>query len=84
MRIFIRAAIVALAGCSNAGSDRAEAPDHQPGKALAFYSNNDDEFRDASQRAKEWCQETYDAPAKYLNRRDSAEGNIVTFGCTTN
>ncbi len=84
MRILIFTAIVALAGCTSATVDRAEAPTQQPGKAVAFYSNSDAEYRRAEQRAKEWCYETYDAPAQYLNRRDGAAGNIVTFGCATN
>jgi hypothetical protein len=84
MRILILAAIVALAGCASASSEHAEAPAHEPGKALAFNSNNEAEFNQAAQRAQEWCAETYDSPAKYLGRRDGAAGDIVTFGCTTN
>jgi hypothetical protein len=82
MRILVFTAIVALAGCTNTTVDHAAAP--QPGKALAFYANSDAEYRQAAQRAEEWCHEKYDAPAKYLSRRDGAEGNVVTFGCTTN
>ena len=83
MRIVILAAIVALAGCTNT-RERAEAPQQQPGKAVAYFSNNDAEYRQAAQSAQEWCAETYDAPAQYLSRRDGAGGNIVTFGCVTN
>jgi hypothetical protein len=81
MRVVILAAIVALAGCTNT-IDRAATP--QPGKALAFYSNNDAEYREAAQRAEEWCRETYDSSAQYMNRRDGTDGSIVTFGCATN
>ena len=81
MRIFILATILAVAGCTNT-VDRVEAP--QPGKALAFYSNNDAEYREAAQRAEEWCREAYDSPAHYLNQRAETAGHIVTFACTTN
>jgi uncharacterized protein YceK len=76
MRILVFMAIVALAGCTNTTIDHAAAP--QPGKALAFYSNSDAEYRQAAQRAEEWCHETYDAPAKYLSRRDGTVYNELT------
>jgi hypothetical protein len=83
MRTAILAAMIVLAGCANT-SKRADAPQQQVGKAVAFYSNNEAEYRQAAQRAEEWRHETYDAPAKYLNRRDETAGSIVTFGCVTN
>jgi len=83
MRFFIFAAIVALAGCTST-TERAQAPQQQAGRAVAFYSNDNAEYREAAQRADEWCHETYDSPAKYLSQRNGSGGNIVTFRCATN
>jgi hypothetical protein len=80
MRILICSAIVALAGCTNT-TRHAEVS--QPGKAVAFYSNNEVEYREGARNAEEWCRETYDTPAHYLTRRSDAGGNVVTFECAT-
>ena len=83
MRILVFPAIVALAGCTNVSTHgQADVPEHKPGMAVAYFSNSDAEYRQAAQRAQEWCHENYDAPATYLSQRhDESAGNIVTFGC---
>ena len=83
MRILVFPAIVALAGCTNVSTHgHADVPENKPGMAVSYFSNSDAEYRQAAQRAQEWCHETYDAPAKYLSQRhDGSAGNIVTFGC---
>ena len=84
MRMLIVAVLITLAACTNASTQQTKAPDREAGRAVAFYSNSDTEYREAAQRADEWCHETYDAPAKYLGQRSGAAGNIVTFGCARN
>jgi hypothetical protein len=78
------AAAAALAACTSAGVERSEAPPHEPGKAVAFYANNNADFNRAASDADEWCRETYNEPASYLHRRTTSEGSVVTFGCMKN
>jgi hypothetical protein len=68
------------AGLSAAAAN-AEAADPRPGTSVAFFANNDAEFQEASERAAEWCAETYSAPAQYLDARTEAEGRVVRFAC---
>jgi uncharacterized protein YceK len=77
MRFIAMLIIPPLAGCAAAVT--ASAP--RPGTAVAFNANTDAEFEEAAQRAKEWCAETYDEPAKYLDSRTDASGKVVRFGC---
>jgi len=84
MRSLIFAAIVVLAGCTNATTDRAEKPPQRPGTSLAFNVNNDADFKEGQARAAEWCAETYSAPARYIEERAGPTGRVAVFGCATN
>lgn len=78
------AAAAALAACTSGADERSEAPPHEPGKAVAYYANNNADFSRAASEADDWCRETYDEPASYLHRRTTSEGSVVTFVCTEN
>lgn len=69
-----------LAGCTVAGASAAAA-DPRPGTSVAFFANNDSEFREAAERAHEWCAETYSAPAQYFDARTDSAGKVVRFAC---
>jgi hypothetical protein len=84
MRTMVSAALVAvvLAGCAGPAIQRSEAPQPKAGTALAFNVNNDADFKEGQTRATEWCRETYDAPAHYVDRIAGPTGYTVRFACT--
>jgi hypothetical protein len=48
---------------------------------VAFFANSDAEYREAAQRATEWCAEKYGSPAQYLDSRTDSGGKVVRFVC---
>jgi hypothetical protein len=84
MRVFIFGALVALAGCASPSLQQSKTPQPKPGTALAFSITSRADFEEGQTRAKEWCAETYSAPAQYIEERVSPTGRIAVFGCATN
>jgi len=78
MRGAILAAIIALAGCTNA-VQQTSAP--QPGRGWSGYASTDAEYQQAAHDADEWCRETYKTGARYVSRRHDTAGEVVIFGC---
>jgi hypothetical protein len=75
--------VATLAGYSVAAANVAAA-EPKPGTAVAFFANSDAEYRDAVQRATEWCAEKFGTPAQYLDSRIDSGGKVVRFGCVLN
>jgi len=73
--------IVATLAGSAVVAANAGAADPRPGTAVAFFANSDAEYREAVQRATEWCAEKYSAPAQYLDSRTDSGGKVVRFVC---
>jgi len=82
MRTLAITLMAMLSGCAVAATDQAADP--KPGTAVAFSANTDAELQEAAQRAKEWCAETYNEEAKFLDSRTDSTGKVVRFGCVPN
>jgi hypothetical protein len=84
VRVFVFGAMVALAGCTSPNMQHSASPQPKSGTAVAFNIHNAADFEEGQTRAKEWCAETYSAPARYIEERASPTGRIAVFGCATN